>query len=221
MTKLNNKESIMLKTAKIFVATTLVALATSQAAIAGDLKITNVGYAGNGCPAGSASVNIGNSGKTVSVLFDEFFVEAGMDNRTFDRKKCDISINVKIPNGFSISLVDADYRGFIELPRGARAKFFREYFFAGRRGPRFTNRWRGTKSDEFYKKDRLALFANTWSPCGANVLLRAKTAISVNTRRNRQAVAGVDSAEFTSNTIVHHRGPQAFDFNLRWRRCTN
>ena len=209
----------MLKIVNTFVATSLIALATSQSAFADDLKITNVGYAGNGCPAGSASVNIGNSGKTVSVLFDEFFVEAGVNKRTFDRKKCDISINVKVPSGFSISLVDADYRGFIELPRQARAKFHREYFFAGRRGPRFVNRWRGATSDDFYKKDRLALFANTWSPCGANVLLRAKTAISVNTRRNQQAVAGVDSAEFTSNTIVHHRTPHALDLHLRWRRC--
>lgn len=209
----------MFNTAKVFAATALISLAATQTASAGDMKITKVGYAGTGCPAGSASVNIAEGGKTVSVLFDEFIAEAGVDKRTFDRKKCDISVGVKVPSGFSISLIDADYRGFVELPRRASARFTREYFFAGRRGPRFNNSWRGTKSDEFYKKDRLGVLAHTWSPCGANVVLRAKTAIAVRTQRNQQAVAGVDSADYTSNTIVHHGGPHGIDMHLRYRKC--
>ncbi|MCK5727206.1 MAG: DUF4360 domain-containing protein [Thiotrichaceae bacterium] len=209
----------MLNTVKAFAAITLISLVASQSATAGDLKMTKVGYAGNGCPSGSADVSIAPGGKAVSVLFDEFYAEAGINNRTFDRKKCDISITMKIPRGFSISLVNADYRGFIELPKRASAVFSREYFFAGTRGPRFVNRWNGSRSEEFFKKDRLAVWAHTWSPCGANVILRAKTAIKVKTRRNQQAMAGVDSVDVKSDTIVHHRGPHALDFRLRWKPC--
>lgn len=210
----------MLTIVKTVAATALIAMATMQTASAGHLKLGQVGYAGSGCPANSASINMAEDGKTVSILFDEFVAEAGLEGgRTFDRKKCDISISVQVPSGFSVSLIDADYRGFLELPRGARARFSREYFFAGQRGPRFNDRWRGNTSQEFYKKDRLGVLANTWSQCGENVVLRAKTAINVNTRKNSQAVAGVDSADYTSKTIVHHRNPYALDLHLRYKRC--
>ncbi len=209
----------MFSSAKTFAATTLVALMTSQVAHADGITLGKVGYAGSGCPVDSASVNMSEDKKTVSILFDELVAEAGIDRRSYDRKKCDISISVRVPNGFSVSLVDADYRGFTELPKGARARFTREYFFAGRRGPRFSDRWKGERSDDFYKKDRLGLLAQTWSPCGADVILRANTSIAVKTKKGQQAVAGVDSADYTSKTIIHHPNPHALDVHLKYKRC--
>lgn len=206
----------MLKQTKTVLATTALLIAATQAASAAPnlsgVKIQNVGYAGNGCPAGSASVVLAPDRKSVSVLFDDYIAEAGgRGQRNFDRKKCDIAFGLKIPSGISVSLIDADYRGFNDLPRGARATFKRDYFFAGSRGPSLNKSWRGARSNDFHIKDRLGVFANVWSACGADVILRSKTAATVRTRPGREALMMVDSADLTAKTV--------YRYNFRYRTC--
>jgi len=206
----------MIKHSKMVLAASAIAMAASQAAVAAPnlngVKIQNVGYAGNGCPAGSASVVLAPDRKSVSVLFDEYIAEAGgRGQRTFDRKKCDIAFGLKIPSGISVSLIDADYRGFNDLPRGAKATFKRDYFFAGTRGPSLTKNWRGARSNDFIIKDRLGVFANVWSRCGADVILRSKTAATVRTQRGREALMMVDSVDLATKTI--------YRYNFRYRAC--
>lgn len=206
----------MLKQAKSVLATTALLLVASQSAIAGPnlggIKIENVGYAGNGCPSGSASVVLASDKKSVSVLFDDYIAEAGgQGQRTFTRKKCDLAFGLKVPSGVSVSLIDADYRGFNDLPRGARATFKRDYFFAGSRGPSLTKRWNGARSNDFHIKDRLGVFANVWSACGADVVLRSKTAATVKTRRGHEAMMMVDSADLKAKTV--------YRYNFRYRAC--
>lgn len=205
----------MAKQIKTILATSALLIAASQSASAGSVghvQIQNVGYAGNGCPAGSASVVLSPDKKSVSVLFDEYIAEAGgHGQRTFDRKKCDIAFGLKIPSGISVSFVDADYRGFNDLPRGARASFKRDYFFAGARGPSLTKNWRGSRSNDFHVKDRLGVFSNVWSACGEDVILRSKTAATVRTSRGREALMMVDSADLSAKTV--------YRYNFRYRTC--
>ncbi|PID45296.1 MAG: hypothetical protein CSB47_09410 [Proteobacteria bacterium] len=200
---------------KTILATSALLIAASQSANAGsvsEVEIKDVGYAGNGCPSGSASVVLAPDKKSVSVLFDEYIAEAGgRGQRTFDRKKCDIAFGLKIPSGISVSFVDADYRGFNDLPRGARASFKRDYFFAGSRGPSLTKSWRGARSGDFHIKDKLSVFADVWSACGADVILRSKTAATVRSRRGSEALMMVDSADLTTKTV--------YRYNFRYRTC--
>ena len=119
-------------------ATSVLALIASQAAVAGQnlgaVTIEKVGYAGNGCPGGSASVVLAPDKQSVSVLFDDYIAEAGgQGQRTFDRKKCDIALGLKIPRGISVSLIGADYRGYLDLPHRASATLTRDYFLPVRR----------------------------------------------------------------------------------------
>ncbi|PID45298.1 MAG: hypothetical protein CSB47_09420 [Proteobacteria bacterium] len=205
----------MLNHTKTVLAASALLMAASQSVSAGsvsEVEIKDVGYAGNGCPSGSASVVLAPDKKSVSVLFDDYIAEAGgSGQRRFDRKKCDIAFGLKIPSGISVSFVDADYRGFNDLPRGARASFKRDYFFAGSRGPSLTKNWRGPRSRDFTIKDRLSVFANVWSACGADVILRSKTAATVRTRPGREALMMVDSADLTTRTV--------YRYNFRYRRC--
>ena len=176
------------------------------------VKINSTAYAGNGCPQGSASVVISPDKTSVSFLFDDYIAEAGgHGQRTFDRKKCDIALGLKIPRGISVSLADADYRGFHDLPRGARATFKRDYFFAGKTGPSMTKTWNGARSNDFKVTDNLAVFANVWSRCGADVILRSKSAATVKTQRGREALMMVDSIDIKSKTL--------FRYNFRYKAC--
>lgn len=206
----------MVKQVKTMLVTSALLLVASQSAFAApnvsSVSVQDVGYAGNGCPGGSAAVVIAPDRQSVSVLFDEYIAEAGAEGQgTFDRKKCDVAFSLKIPSGVSVSLVDADYRGFTDLPAGAQGTFTRDYFFAGSQGPSLSSRWNGSRSSDFLIEDRLGVLATVWSPCGADVILRSKTAATVRTQRGRSAMVMVDSIDMRAKTV--------FRYNLAYREC--
>ncbi|MBL6990306.1 MAG: DUF4360 domain-containing protein [Bacteriovoracaceae bacterium] len=191
----------------------LFALATSAfASSMNDISLGEPGYGGTGCPAGTASATLSPDKKSLSLIFDEFLAEAGgSTGRRVARKTCNIAIPVHIPQGFSVSIVEVDYRGFVYLPsRSARARFTAEYFFAGRRGPRYTKNWRGPHDDEYVIDNTLGLRALVWSRCGADVNMRVNTSMMVrNSNRREEAMATVDTIDFDAGLI----------YKFQWKRC--
>ena len=175
----------------------------------GQIQLGFPGYGGNGCPSGSASVSLSPDQTSLSILFDQYVVEAG-NGRRIDRKSCNIAIPVRVPQGYSVSIFQVDYRGFNGLPSGARSTFNVEYFFAGGRGVRQTSNFRGPLSEQYAITDRLAATAVVWSACGAETNLRVNTSMMVQSNRwDEQALATVDSADISAGVIYH----------LQWRRC--
>ncbi len=168
-------------------------------------------FGGNGCPAGTASASISNDGKAVSILFDQYVVEAGRPtNRRLDRKSCNVSVPVHVPNGYSVAVFKVDYRGFNALPRGASSQFNVEYFFAGSRGPRYTRDFTGPLEDEYMITNNLVASSLVWSACGEQVILRANSSMRATTNsRNDQTLATVDSADVQAGLVYH----------LQFRRC--
>src|SRR3954468_8775829 len=74
---------------------------------------------GTGCPAGSASAVLSPDGKSLSILFDQYTVQAGgTTGQQFDRKACSVAIPVHVPQGYAVSILQIDYRGFNALPVG-------------------------------------------------------------------------------------------------------
>lgn len=166
-------------------------------------------YGGTGCPAGSASVTLSPDNTALSILFDSYVAEAG-NGRRVDRKSCNISVPVHVPQGYSVSVFQVDYRGFNSVPRGGQARFDAEYFWAGARGPRISRTFVGPYNDVYTVSDGLIASAMVWSPCGASVNLRVNTSMMAQTNaRQEQTLATVDSADITSGVIYH----------LQWRRC--
>lgn len=207
----------MLKQTKIILAVSV--LASSQAVSScssadstpnsSAVSIQNIGYAGNGCPVGSASVVLADDRQSVSVLIDEYIIEAGgTDQRTFDRKKCDIAFGLKVPAGISVSLLNAEYRGFIDLPASAKATFTRDYFFAGSQGPELNSSWDGSLSEDFQIKDSVDI----WSACGADVILRSKNAGTVRTTAGEPAL-------LTINASIKLQEKTVMRYNLAYRSC--
>ena len=207
----------MLKQTKIILAISV--LASSQAILScstseatpdsSAVSIQDIGYAGNGCPAGSATVLLADDRQSVSVLIDEYIVEAGgTDQRTFDRKKCDIAFGLKVPSGVSVSLLNAEYHGFIDLPEGAEATLSRDYFFAGNQGPELTTNWNGSVNKGFEIKDSVDI----WSACGADVVLRAKNAGTVRTNAGEPAL-------LTISTNIKLQEKTKMRYNLAYRSC--
>ena len=181
----------------------------SNTATADDIYLGEPGYGGSGCPAGSASVTLSPDEKQLSILFDDYIAEAGGRKR-ISRKSCNIAIPVHVPQGFSVSVIDVDYRGYVSVPRGGMGRFSAEYFFAGQRGLKFKKTFRGGFDDDFLLGNNLGVAALVWSRCGADVNLRVNTSMMVRSNRRKQEALGmVDSADFSAGLVYH----------LKWKRC--
>jgi len=177
------------------------------------MKIGQPAYGGTGCPAGSASVTLSPDESALSILFDSYLAEAGSaTGKTVDRKSCNISIPVQVPNGYSVAIFQVDYRGFNLIPAaGAYTRMDTEYFWAGSRGPRFARVYSGPTADNYTLSDGLVAQSLVWTPCGASVNLRVNSSVMAQTnRRGEQTMITVDSADLTSGLVYH----------LQFRRCT-
>jgi hypothetical protein len=188
------------------------ALTLSASVHAQGLELGFPSTGGNGCPQGSVSANLSPDNQQLSILFDQFLAEAGPGiGRTIDRKSCNISIPITVPGGYSVSIVQVDYRGFVGLPsRSATARFSAEYFFAGMRGPLLQRSFVGSQNTDYLVDNRLAVSAMVWSACGAQTNLRINASMMLsNSDRSRDAIATVDSADISSGIL----------YQLQYRRC--
>ncbi len=187
------------------------AIAIQVGAQSSELELGIPAYGGNGCPAGTASVTVAPDQTAISILFDNFVAESGGETRKrLDRKSCNLTIPVKVPQGFSVAIFSVDYRGFNSVPRGGYSRFDAEYFWAGIRGPRTSETFRGPIDENYIHTDDVIAASLVWAPCGQSVNLRINSSMqAVSNTRMEQAMATVDSADITSGLIYH----------IQWRRC--
>ncbi len=190
-----------------------VALLVSEAAMAQKgIRLGAPQYGGNGCPAGSASVTLSPSEDALSILFDEFTVSAGgSSGKRVDRKSCNLTIPVTIPQGYSVAVIQTDYRGFNYIPgAGAYTRLNTEYFWAGIRGPLFSKMWVGPQNQDFTTSNGILAESVVWTPCGASINMRVNSSIMAQSNnRMDQTDMMVDSADITAGLVYH----------LQWRRC--
>jgi Domain of unknown function (DUF4360) len=169
-----------------------------------EVQIMGANYGGNGCPANSASVTVSPGGQELSILFDKFIAQGNDANNR--RKTCNLVIPIKVPQGFQISLYDADYRGFVD--RDTKGTLRSEYFFAGNRGPVFLREFNGNKfgEDNYKVTDSLATVANVWSACGSSENMRINTSMVA----RGKGTASVDSLDLANRGLVYH---------IKYRAC--
>lgn len=168
-------------------------------------------FVGTGCNNRNSSATLSPNGQVLSVLFDEYSVEAGGNlRRQQDRKGCNVLIPIEVPAGFTVAVMQADYRGFNSLPRGAQSQFIVDYFFGGRVGPRNVHTFNGPLESDFISNNNIVVPSRTWSPCGREMVLKAHSVIKVQSNARRdQAMTVIDSADV--------RG--VLTFQLEWKRC--
>lgn len=192
------------------IAALLIGSSVAGASYADDIALGEPGYGGTGCPDGSASVTLSPDAKSLSILFDEYYVEAGgSTNKSFERKSCNIAIPVHVPQGLSVSVLNIDYRGYNNIPSGAKTTFAVEYFFAGAKGPTFNKSFNGPLDKDYLIKNKLKASALVWSKCGADVNLRTNSSIRVQTKQNKEALATVDSQDVSAAIV----------YQLQWKKC--
>ncbi len=180
-------------------------------AFADDIRLGQPGYGGTGCPAGTVSATLSPDFKSLSILFDEYVVNTGGNTgKLKDRKGCNVSIPVHVPQGFTVSIIGVDYRGYNNLPSGASSEFNVEYFFAGKRGPSYRRRFYGQLDSNYTITNTLEATAMVWSRCGADVILRSNSDMKVQTNSwGEEASSTVDSIDIDASIV----------YRLSWKHC--
>jgi len=198
--KTKNGRKTLINFVGAFLATaTIIAASSASASEEPKVEILGAGYGGSGCPAGSASAIVSPDGQELSVIFDEY--SAFANSRRERRKSCNLTIPIKVPSGYQVSLFDADYRGYIAPNTTGRLRA--EYFFAGERGPVFRRSLRGEQ--EYNVQDKL--MASSWSRCGDSLNMRINSSMTATGR----GMASVDSLDLA------RRG--GFIYHIKYRAC--
>ncbi len=179
-----------------------------------EVYVRNIVHAGTGCPSGTVAGDISADAKAFTLLFDEYVAEAGPGiDRREARKFCQLTVNLRVPQGWSYTLFKVDYAGFADLDRGTYGIQTSEYYFQGSSGrsnrAKFSTRLRGGFSGDYDASDDLGLEGLVWSPCGVNRALNIKTSVFVRARGSRSALMTLDSVD---GELVHLYG-------IKWRRC--
>lgn len=182
------------------------------------VNIKDPKYSGNGCPPGTASISLSPDNKMISILLDQFIVQAGGPNaRPVDRKRCQVSIPFEIPAGMQVSLLRVDYRGFNSIPdsRSFTELITNHQFFRVRNatiGQNVSKKhyFSGPLNEEFFLSGDAG--SQIFSPCGERVVLNILTMMSATaSSAQSEILSTVDSIDSESETNIK--------YHLMWRQC--
>ncbi|KAH9481340.1 putative secreted protein [Psilocybe cubensis] len=89
------------------------------------------GINGSGCPPGSASYYIDDNA-ALNVVYSSFYAEAGPGIPISEnRKNCQLTLGVRVPQGFSFALASTQVNGYYYLDQGVTAAQDTLYYFQG------------------------------------------------------------------------------------------
>lgn len=163
-------------------------------------EITDLAVNGDGCPTGTVDRNVAEDKQSFSLNFRDYIAEAGPSMTPSDgRKSCQLTITLRVPQGWRFAVAAFDYRGYMYLDTGISAEQKTTYYFqAADKQGEFTNTKTGPEDKAFYFNQQVKVSDKIWSPCDTKRAINIKTAIRVwnNDRTkypNAQGVMGTDS----------------------------
>jgi hypothetical protein len=181
-------------------------------ASATQLSIRSIQARGTGCPHGTVEGFLSDDGSLFGLSFPAFTAEAGFGlPLSMSRKNCQLLIDLEVPRGFSFSLMDIQYQGYVEMPFGSEGFLRTNYFFTGdSESVGFSATLRGPLFGDFVAEETTGIATTGgWSSCEAERALNINTSIGITRVRGGFAMISVDSMTGSLNQL----------FRLKWRRC--
>lgn len=183
-----------------------------------DVELGEPSFSGSGCNPYEASAVLSPDKKVLSILFDNFIVEAGDGLAPSAQKVCQTQVPINVPQNFQVAIITLDYRGFEYIPLGSRTSIRTEYNFQN--GSNKTRTLAHSKSkmgkgedDEYFLSTKLGTQnAKFWSHCGKNTTLNIKTTLQAHANRTQDPVLiTIDSADSSID--------QGMQYFLEYRPC--
>jgi hypothetical protein len=199
---------IILGTSSVVFAVVSALLANS--ALAQQVQINGFISGGSGCPRGTSvsgrisATKPGALPDTLILSFAPFRAVQGPGIASIERRKnCNITIDLAVPQGFSFSLVDAEYQGFANLPRGVKGVQSTTYSFPFSNSATFATVLNGPFRSNYKRTDDVG--AAVFSPCSRSVPLSIATQVFL-------------SGDRTKSASISVKAPQRY--GIQWRRCS-
>ena len=174
-------------------------------------------WGGNGCPAGTMSVQFAPDNLSFTILFDQFVAETdGTRMQRRDVMTCNALIPIEIPANMQMEITRVDYRGFVNLPANSQAMLHALYNFRGPGGDRdrvnLRYSFQGPITENYIlSTDLLNTAGGTEvSPCGGSTQLRIFNQMQIVSRKaGEPAQATIDSIDGQANAIYY----------VNWKAC--
>ncbi|WP_371615382.1 DUF4360 domain-containing protein [Streptomyces sp. NBC_00454] len=169
---------------------------------------------GSGCREGTAAIAVSPDNTAFTVTYSEYLAQVGAGAPpTAFRKNCQLNLRVHVPNGFTYAIVQADYRGFASLQRGAWGQERANYYFQGMsQTAQRTHQFNGPVDDNWQSTDKTEYADLVWAPCGEQRNFNINTELRVGAGTSGpQALnfMAMDSTDASVNTLYH----------LAWQTC--
>jgi len=180
----------------------------------GKVYIKGLNYAGSGCPAGSVAGTLSTDASNLNIAFDNYIASVGKGiSITQSRKNCQLTIQLVYPPGWSYSVFETQYVGYVSLDKKVVATQKSQYWFAGdQKSMTFQSKWKGPFEDDYTFTDTIEKKAVVWSPCkSAPSSLLINTQIRVDNTYNKMG-EGLISTDFINHQVTHKLG-------CRWKKC--
>jgi len=143
-------------------------------AFAQNIQYGVLSYSGSGCPSNTVRFVHTEDGREISLLFDQFLVEASGNRPSewSDMKNCSVSIPILVPQGYQATIFKIDYRGYVLTPVGGHAKLQISYQYSRRRGLVYTQVFPGGKDENYLITNDLEARNIFWSQCAEKTVLK-------------------------------------------------
>lgn len=177
------------------------------------IYIAGITYGGSGCKQGTVGIKLSEDRKTFTLIFDEYIATIGPKIPIQDsRKNCQINVDMHYPGGFQYSVMNTDYRGFVELDEGVKGTQKATYYFTGdQKQTSLETNFHGPVSMDYLTHDEVDFTSVIWAPCGASRPLNINSQIRLDNSANKKG-----SGLLTTDAVD---GKVTFVVGVQWQSC--
>lgn len=174
------------------------------------VSIESIAFDGSGCPEGSVAQSLSSDRTSFALLFDQFVASKGPGVPAEQaHRQCQMSLSLKLPQGWQYSVATIEYRGYVQLPRKMKATQRTTYYFEGDGDfASVHSTYAGARAEDYLIRDTLPFSTVVWSSCDKVRPLTITTELEVK--------GGTDPGHITADTID---GRNAFVLGLHWKPC--
>jgi hypothetical protein len=147
------------------------------------VKIMDMNYRGNGCPAGSVAANVSPDAQALTLIFDQFVASSEESSTGLDVKNCKVDLKLSSPPGWKYALFCVDYRGFADLEAGTKGSTHAKVTFNNQSVMDLgALELSGPLSGDYQRENSFPLDASSWSNCNSdNLTIDTTTTVDART----------------------------------------
>jgi len=204
----------LLALSTLFLGTSASPVAATYYPPAKSTYIKSVSYAGSGCPSHSVVGTFSTNFDNINIAFDQYIASIGPGVSIVEsRKNCQLAFTIVYPAGWSYSISETTYKGYVSLDDQVTARQQSQYWFQGQEQSSVTwyTEWTG-QIDTDYDTIPDVVGKETWSPCkSTSSNLIVNTQIRLNNSNNRSG-SGMITTDSLDHKVTHILG-------CKWKKC--